>query len=85
MKNRIALLVASVTGIGTLYLVAREDNNQKASQEARFLSNTRQLTFAGKRSGEGYFSQDGSSQKDDLSKNYHFGIAPKNFKGSQTY
>src|SRR5579859_7782817 len=29
--------------------------------EARFLSNTRQLTFEGRRSGEGYFSQDGKA------------------------
>ncbi|MEE3179033.1 MAG: hypothetical protein VX317_05065, partial [Verrucomicrobiota bacterium] len=28
--------------------------------EARLLSSTRQLTFAGKRAGEGYFSADGS-------------------------
>ncbi len=30
-----------------------------ASREASFLSNTRQLTFGGKRAGEGYFSADG--------------------------
>ena len=30
-----------------------------ASREATFLSNTRQLTFGGKRAGEGYFSADG--------------------------
>ena len=30
-----------------------------ASSEAVFLSNTRQLTFGGKRAGEGYFSADG--------------------------
>ena len=29
-------------------------------QEARLLTGTRQLTFAGKRAGEGYFSADGS-------------------------
>src|SRR5207247_7135633 len=29
--------------------------------EEQFLSNTRQLTFAGKRSGEGYFSSDGKT------------------------
>src|SRR5450432_277960 len=29
------------------------------AQEARLLSNTRQLIFEGKRSGEGYFSPDG--------------------------
>ena len=30
-----------------------------AANEARFLTNTRQLIFEGKRSGEGYFSPDG--------------------------
>src|ERR1043166_6068486 len=32
-----------------------------ASDEAQFLSDVRQLTFEGKRSGEGYFSPDGKS------------------------
>ena len=32
-----------------------------ATNEARFLSNIRQLTFDGKRSGEGYFSPDGQA------------------------
>jgi len=32
-----------------------------AVQEARFLSHTRQLTFEGRRSGEGYFSPDGKA------------------------
>src|SRR6266542_3624480 len=31
------------------------------STEARFLSHTRQLTFEGRRSGEGYFSPDGKA------------------------
>ena len=31
-----------------------------AENEARLLSSTRQLTFAGKRAGEGYFSADGT-------------------------
>jgi hypothetical protein len=30
-----------------------------SAQEARFLTNTRQLIFEGRRSGEGYFSPDG--------------------------
>ena len=59
MKNRIALFAASVIGIGMLLLVAQE-NAQEASGETRFLSNTRQLTFAGRRSGEGYFSREGN-------------------------
>jgi Tol biopolymer transport system component len=32
-----------------------------SASEAQFLSNTRQLTFEGKRSGEGYFSPDGKA------------------------
>ncbi len=35
-----------------------QDNDHQ--QEARLLSHIRQLTFAGRRAGEGYFSQDGS-------------------------
>lgn len=36
------------------------DPKAAAKREASFLSNTRQLTFEGRRAGEGYFSQDGS-------------------------
>jgi hypothetical protein len=32
----------------------------EAAQEKRFITNTRQLIFEGRRSGEGYFSPDGS-------------------------
>src|SRR2546423_1741866 len=32
---------------------------QSGANEAQFLSNTRQLTYEGRRSGEGYFSPDG--------------------------
>lgn len=35
--------------------------DSNALAEARFLSNTRQLTFEGRRSGEGYFSPDGKA------------------------
>src|SRR5437762_11548874 len=34
---------------------------QSGSGEAQFLSNTRQLTYEGRRSGEGYFSPDGKA------------------------
>ena len=37
------------------------DPAQAADEEGRFLTNVRQLTFEGKRSGEGYFSPDGKS------------------------
>ena len=33
--------------------------DQSGASEAQFLSNTRQLTYEGRRSGEGYFSPDG--------------------------
>ncbi|HMJ91780.1 MAG TPA: M28 family peptidase, partial [Candidatus Acidoferrum sp.] len=50
MKTIFAALLIAATGF------AAETN-----QEARFFSNTRQLTFEGKRSGEGYFSPDGKA------------------------
>src|ERR1041384_6580484 len=43
------------TGIVTSVVFAAE------SGEGNFLSNTRQLTFEGRRSGEGYFSPDGKA------------------------
>ena len=39
-------------------LTAQAD--EPAAQEGRLLSSTRQVTFARKRAGEGYFSADGS-------------------------
>src|SRR5215470_5636173 len=45
--------LASTTGAQSM------DSN--AVTEARFLSNTRQLVFEGRRSGEGYFSPDGKA------------------------
>ncbi|MGH7936525.1 MAG: M28 family peptidase, partial [Chthoniobacterales bacterium] len=54
MKNRLivcALLLASAGWVrGAM---------DEATKEQRFLTNTRQLIFEGKRSGEGYFSPDG--------------------------
>ncbi len=41
------------------FLVAQESSHP-ASAEAEFLGGIRQLTFAGKRAGEGYFSADGT-------------------------
>src|SRR5437667_9185295 len=34
---------------------------QSSASEAQFLTNTRQLTYEGRRSGEGYFSPDGKT------------------------
>ena len=59
MRNLIALLSATSAGLVCALLIAKEPVNNEPS-ESVFLSSTRQLTFAGKRSGEGYFSADGS-------------------------
>ncbi len=54
MRNLLLLLLA-----GALTVQAVAADAPPAASEAQFLSNTRQLTFEGKRSGEGYFSPDG--------------------------
>ena len=38
-----------------------DETETKAGDESRFLSNIRQLTYDGKRAGEGYFSEDGTA------------------------
>src|SRR6185437_13001821 len=48
-----ALLLFLLTTLATAFAA------EEAAQENRFLSNTRQLVFEGKRSGEAYFSPDG--------------------------
>jgi len=40
--------------------VTETDQKKAAALEAQFISNARQLTFEGKRAGEGYFSADGN-------------------------
>src|SRR5438445_6030897 len=47
-----AVIAPELFGAGT---------DESTAGEAQFLSNTRQLTFEGKRSGEGYFSPDGKA------------------------
>src|SRR5712671_6270751 len=47
--------------IWLLAISARLAPTADSTNEARFLQNTRQLTFEGRRSGEGYFSPDGKS------------------------
>ena len=52
-------LAACICGTMTMVSVdARADDSEPG--ESRFLSNTRQLTFEGKRAGESYFSADGT-------------------------
>lgn len=52
MRSSLAFLL--VVFCATTFLAADD-----AAQEARFISNARQLVFEGKRSGEGYYSPDG--------------------------
>jgi Tol biopolymer transport system component len=51
------ILMLVVTGSAASSQAAEDD----AAKEAHFLSRVRQLTFEGKRSGEGYFSADGKA------------------------
>lgn len=53
MSQRLCLLLAAFTSALTPIVA------QDAAKEAQFLTNTRQLIYEGRRSGEGYFSADG--------------------------
>lgn len=57
-KLRAWAFVVTVLGVLTPGLPAAED---PATEEARFLTQIRQLTYEGRRSGEGYFSADGKA------------------------
>ncbi|MFT4548143.1 MAG: Tol biopolymer transport system component [Verrucomicrobiales bacterium] len=54
--NRFPFLLSLAAAAGCAYFAFA----QEAEPDAGLLSNSRQLTFAGKRAGEGYFSADGS-------------------------
>ena len=53
-----AILTCAAAVLG-LAAIAQEENST-ATGDPGFISNTRQLTFAGKRAGEGYYSSDGT-------------------------
>src|SRR5258708_7190483 len=52
-------VLAAWLGMISGFVLPGAETNQLA--EARFLSNIRQLTYEGRRSGEGYFSPDGKA------------------------
>ena len=54
-----AIFVAS--GVVAQRTTPEETEAHNAVEESRFLSNIRQLTYDGKRAGEGYFSEDGTA------------------------
>jgi hypothetical protein len=53
MKLNLARLLLFALSLGFVRMNAEAEENK---DEARFLSNVRQLIFEGRRSGEGYFS-----------------------------
>ena len=73
LKFVYATLTATLIGCSTVFSVLQaspqsaaaadqqnEEQQQAKSNEAKFMSSIRQLTFEGKRAGEGYFSSDGT-------------------------
>src|ERR1700730_475312 len=58
MKLNFARPLFFALSLGVVGMNAEADENK---DEARFLSNVRQLIFEGRRSGEGYFSPDGKA------------------------
>ena len=58
MKLDLPILVLFTLFLGLSRVTVVADDRK---EEARFLSNTRQLTFEGRRSGEAYFSPDGKA------------------------
>jgi Tol biopolymer transport system component/Zn-dependent M28 family amino/carboxypeptidase len=58
MKLNFARLLLFALVLGFVHLNA---GTEESKEEARFLSNVRQLIFEGRRSGEGYFSPDGKA------------------------
>lgn len=55
-----ALALLATLALPATGTVQDQDSTASAADESRFLSNVRQLTFEGRRAGEGYFSKDGS-------------------------
>src|SRR5438876_6401869 len=58
MRLNLARLLLFALSLGFVQIKAEAEANK---DEARFLSNVRQLIFEGRRSGEGYFSPDGKA------------------------
>lgn len=54
-------IAVSITSNAEVPHATEEETETESAKEARFLSNIRQLTYDGKRAGEGYFSEDGNA------------------------
>lgn len=60
MKSLIQPWFLFLFPLAAQFVSAQEAEIDPAEKEAEFISHTRQLTFVGKRSGEGYFNADGT-------------------------
>ena len=61
MKATLQIITAYVSLLGLGIILPARTSEAPSPDESRFLGNIRQLTFEGRRSGEGYFSSDGKS------------------------
>lgn len=57
----VLILTVSLNSYSELPPANGEESETKVVEEKQFLSNIRQLTYDGKRAGEGYFSEDGNA------------------------
>ncbi len=57
----ILLAIFLTSDIVAQHATSNETETNLATEESQFLSNIRQLTYDGKRAGEGYFSEDGNA------------------------
>lgn len=61
VKSTLLIATALTLSISTnKTLVSKSNDFENAAEEKKFIKNTRQLIYDGKRSGEGYFNKDGS-------------------------
>ncbi len=84
----IVLLFLALTSNAELPQTTENDIKDKSIREDTLLSNIRQLTYDGKRAGEGYFSEDGNSlifQSERESENPFFQIYILNLLSGDTH
>ena len=84
---RLLLLATSIFWLANLLCGPSAVAQSEQDAEARFLQGMVQLTFEGKRSGEGYFNRDGSQmvfQSERLATNPFYQIYTLNFETGQT-
>ncbi len=84
----LVLIITALSSYAELPQTAENDIKDKLISEDTLLSNIRQLTYDGKRAGEGYFSEDGNSlifQSERESENPFFQIYILNLLSGNTH